>query len=137
MRQQSISLTDSNIANLIAQKMEELGFIQTTHKVEAHFAVVYTYSVGAGETVVSSRRDFAWGGHKVHSSTAYPRYFAIAIIDLTRTVDVNNPVILWQAELYSKGSRSDIARLYECFVEESFKKYGKTVNREMFFCPTM
>ena len=127
-----VTLTEKNIQVLIAKEMEKLGFKLVTDRATADLGVVYSYSIGAGATSVSSRPDFVWGGQRVESSTKYPRYFEVAIIDIRRTVDPKEPVFIWQAELYSSGSSSNITWLAESFVPELFKQYGKNVTNERF-----
>ena len=127
-----ITLTEKNIQNLIVKEMEKIGFRHTTNVADADLAVVYSYSVGAGTTSVSSSPDFVWGGQKVQSSTEYPRYFFVGIIDRAKTVNPKNPVFIWQGEIYSSGSSSNIAWLAESFVPELFKWYGKNVTNKRF-----
>jgi hypothetical protein len=129
------TLTEQNIQALIVKEMEKLGFKRVPDRRTADLAVVYSYSIGTGTTSVSSRPDFVWGGQRVESSTEYPRYFDVAIIDLARTLDQKEPVFVWQAELYSSGSSSNIAWLAESFVPELFKWYGKNVSNKRFMTP--
>lgn len=130
-----ITLTERNIQTLIGKEMEKLGFIRVNDRRTADLAVVYSYSIGAGTTSVSSSPDFVWGGQRVESSTKYPRYFHVAIIDLSRTLNPKEPVFIWEAELYSSGSSSNIAWLAESFVPELFKWYGKNVTNKRFITP--
>ena len=127
-----VTLTEKNIQTIIAKEMEKLGFKRVTDRATADLGVVYSYSIGAGATSVSSRPDFVWGGQRVESSTEYPRYFEVAIIDMRRTLDPKEPVFVWQAELYSSGSSSNIAWLAESFVPELFKRYGENVTNKRF-----
>ncbi|MCX5804321.1 MAG: DUF4136 domain-containing protein [Proteobacteria bacterium] len=130
------TLTERNIQTLIEKEMEKLGFKRAVDRATADVAVLYSSSIGAGvtETVVSSSPDFVWGGQKVSSSssTEYPRYFHIAIIDLAQTHDPKEPVFIWQAELYSSGSSSNISWLAETFVPELFKWYCNNVTNKRF-----
>ena len=130
------TLTERNIQTLIEKEMEKLGFKRAVDRATADVAVLYSYSIGAGvtETAVSSSPDFVWGGQKVSSSssTEYPRYFHITIIDLAQTHDPKEPVFIWQAELYSSGSSSNISLLAETFVPELFKWYGNNVTNKRF-----
>jgi hypothetical protein len=134
-----ITLTERNIQGLIAKEMEKLGFKRAVDQSSADVAVLYSYSIGAGTTKVSvsSSPDFVFGGKTVSSSssTEYPRYFHIAIIDRRRTLDPKEPVFIWQAELYSSGSSSNISLLAEGFIPELFKWYGKDVKNKRFTSP--
>ena len=132
-----ITLTERKIQNLIVNEMEKLGFRRTANRASADFYVVYSYSIGSGTTHVSSSPDFVFGGQEVTSSVRYPRYFHVAIVDARETLDPKEPVILWQAELYSSGSSANISELAETFVSELFKRYGKNVKNEGFMtiCP--
>lgn len=130
-----VTLTERNIQTLIANEMEKLGFKRVADRATANLAVIYSYTIGAGTTSVSSRPDFVWGGQAVGSSTEYPRYFHIAIIDMKRTLDPKEPFFIWQAELYSSGSSLNIAWLAESFVPDLFKWYGKNVTNKSFMTP--
>jgi len=108
-------------------------FTPANSQEEAEYLVIYNFNIGAGTTKVSSSRDFVYGGKEVHSSTSYPRQFEIAIVSKTpetRSKDV--PSILWQAELYSQGSSSDMSVLADIFIPQMFQRYGKTVTNEQF-----
>lgn len=54
-----ITLTERNIQTLIANEMEKLGFKRAGDQATADLAVVYSYSIGAGTTSVSSSPDFS------------------------------------------------------------------------------
>ena len=139
LQSDKITLTERNIQTLISKEMEKLGFNRALDQSSADVAVVYSYSIGAGTTQisVSSMPDFVWGGKTFSSSssTEYPRYFYIGIIDRTRTLDAKEPAFIWQAEVYSSGSSSNISLLSESFVPELFKWYGKNVTNERFITP--
>jgi hypothetical protein len=128
----NFTLTDQNMKALIAKEMEKLGFKQVFDLSTTDLAVVYSYSIGAGTTSVSSSPDFVWGGQEVTSETEYPRYFQVAIIDHKKTLDPKKPIFLWQAELYSTGSSSNISLLAESFIPELFKWYGKNTTNKIF-----
>jgi len=132
-----LTLTEKNLQNFIAREMEKLGFKRSTESNNADLAVVYSYSIGAGSTSVSSSPDFVWGGQKVESSTKYPRYFSVGIIDRGKTINSKEPVFIWQGEIYSSGSSSNIAWLAESFVPELFKWYGKDVTNKIFITPRL
>jgi len=130
-----ITLTEKNIQNTIAKEMERIGFRPATDLAHADLAVVYSYSIGPGISIVSSSPDFVWGGQEVRSSIEYPRYFFVGIIDLKKTINPKEPVFIWQGEIYSSGSSSNIAWLAESFVPELFKYYGKNVKNKLFIIP--
>jgi hypothetical protein len=132
-----ITLTEKNIHSLIAKEMEKIGFRRTANVADADLTVVYSYSIGGGATSVSSSPDFVWGGQKVGSSTEYPRYFFVGIIDRAQTTNPKDPVFIWQGEIYSSGSSSNIALLAESFVTELFKWYGKNVTNKRFIIPRL
>ena len=132
-----LTLTEKNLQNLIAMEMEKLGFKRSTESNKADLAVIYSYSIGAGSTSVSSSPDFVWGGQKVGSSTEYPRYFSVGIIDRAKTINLKEPVFIWQGEIYSSGSSSNIAWLAESFVPELFKWYGKNDTNKVFITPRL
>jgi hypothetical protein len=126
----SLTLTERHIQDLIRAQMESLGFQLSQQADAADFAVVYSYSIGAGNTVVSSSPDFVWGGQKVSSATSYPRYFQVSIVDIPASRTKNELVISWQAEIYSQGSSQNVSWLAEHFVPELFKRFGQTTNND-------
>lgn len=130
------TLTERHIQDLIANEMKSRGFNHVEAVAGADFAVMYSYSIGAGKTVVSSSPDFVFGGQKVDSSTSYPRYFQVSIIDVGLSLDKNQPVFVWQSEIYSSGSSQNISWLADQFVPKLFEKLGMTVNNERMLIPT-
>jgi len=130
-----VTLTERNIQILIAKEMEKLGFERAVEHATGDVAVLYSYSIGPGTTSVSSSPDFVWGGQRVESSTKYPCYFHIVIIDIKRTLVQKEPVFIWQSELYSSGESWNISWLAETFVPEMFKWYGKNVTNKIFMVP--
>jgi hypothetical protein len=65
--------------------MIEQGYIKAESQESASIAVLYNYSVGSGRLDVRSSPDFVWGGNRVESSTSYPRFFQLVVIDLVST----------------------------------------------------
>ncbi|MGA2324422.1 MAG: hypothetical protein ABSG22_11305 [Sedimentisphaerales bacterium] len=126
----SLTLTERHIQDLIKKELFNLGFKEAIASTTADFAVIYSYSIGAGKTVVSSSPDFVWGGQQISSSTSYPRYFQISIADIPASHNQNKPVFIWQAEIYSSGTSQNISWFADQFVPELFKRYGKTINNE-------
>jgi len=135
-----ITLTEKNIQNLIANEMEKIGFRRTTNVADADLAVIYSNSIGTGTSSVSgsvsSQPDFVWGGQKIQgsvsSSTEYPRYFFVGIIDRSKTTNPKDPVFIWQGEIYSSGQISNISLLSETFITELFKSYGENQTNKKF-----
>lgn len=129
------TLTERQIQELIKAQLESRGFRFTAPSDDADFLVVFSYSMGAGKTVVSSSPDFVWGGQKVSSSTSYPRYFQISMVDVASSQKENQVVFAWQAEIYSSGSSQNISWLAEHFVPKLFEKFGESVSSERVFIP--
>jgi hypothetical protein len=130
------SLTERHIKNLIHKEMEKVGLNPASSQDEADCLVGYKYRIGTGKTVVSSSPDFVVGGHNVHSTTVFPREFVIIIVERDYEANSNNPTgILWQAELLSRGSSSDISVLADYFIPQMFQRYGKTITNDTFDLP--
>ncbi len=129
----SLSLTERNITALIEKKMSEHGYVNATSREAANIAVLYKYSIGPGRTRVSSHPDFVWGGQKVVSSTSYPRFFRLAIVDLEKSEIPEKIEIIWQGEIYSSGSISNISKLAPYFVDILFENYETAVTNKSFF----
>jgi hypothetical protein len=130
------TLTERHIQELIKNEMKSRGFNLVDSPAGADFAVMYSYSIGAGKTVVSSSPDFVWGGQKVDSSTSYPRYFQVSIIDVASSREKNQLIFTWQSEIYSSGSSQNISWLADHFVPKLFETFGKTINNERMMIPT-
>lgn len=129
----SLSLTDRNISGLIETKMSERGYKKAPSRAAANVAVLYKYSLGSGRTDVSSRPDFVWGGQKVQSTTTYPRFFQIVVADLEKSKLPENIEIIWQGEVYSSGSSTNMSELAVHFVTVLFENYGSTVTNKNFY----
>jgi hypothetical protein len=131
--QNTIRLTDRNIVRLIEQKLTERGYRKVDSMGGADIVAIYAYDVGQGTTRISSQPDLVFGGHAISSDTAYPRSFEIALIDFKNSPDPKKPEIVWQAELRSSGSVSDMSRLAADFIDVIFEHYGATVDNKLFF----
>ena len=112
------------------------GFHLADSADNADFAVMYSYSIGAGKTIVSSSPDFVWGGQKVDSSTTFPRYFQVSIVDVGLSRKRNQLTFSWQAEIYSSGESQNISWLADHFVPKLFENFGKTANNQPIIIPT-
>jgi hypothetical protein len=128
----SLSLTERNITTLIEKKMSEHGYAKATSNEAANVAVLYKYSIGPGRTRVSSHPDFVWGGQKVVSSTSYPRFFRLAIVNLEKSDIPEKMEIIWLGEVYSSGSISNISKLAPYFVDILFENYETAVTDKTF-----
>jgi hypothetical protein len=128
-----LSLTERNITALIETKMSERGYTKAGSHEAANVAVLYEYSVGPGRTHVSSSPDFVWGGQKVVSTTVYPRFFQIVVVDLERSKLPEKIEIIWHGEVYSSGSSANISKLAGYFIDELFENFGTTVTNKSFF----
>ena len=128
-----LSLTERNIVALIETKMSEQGYEKAVLPLVANVGVYYEYSVGLGRTHVSSSPDFVWGGQKVVSTTVYPRFFRIVVVDIERSRFREKKIeIIWHGELYSSGSSVNISKLSRYFIDELFKNFGTTVTNKNF-----
>ena len=128
----SLSLTERNITALIEKKMSEHGYVIAASREAANVAVLYKYSIGPGRTHVSSSRDFVFGGKEVSSSTSYPRVFILAMVDLEKSDIPEKMEIIWQGEIHSSGSSSNISKLAPYFIDILFENLEKTVTNKSF-----
>lgn len=131
------TLTERQVQDLIKIEMKKRGFILAESSADAAFAITYSYSIGSGSTVVSSSPDFVFGGQRVDSSTSYPRYFQVSIVDVARSREKKQVIFAWQSEIYSSGSSQNISWLAEQFVPKLFEKFGMTIRDELLLIPTM
>ena len=127
-----LSLTDRKIASLLEDKLTARGYQKAASPSHATVAVLFRYSLGSGSSVVSSMPDFVFGGQQVVSHIEYPRFFEIVIIDLQRSEIPNKVEIIWQGELRSSGTVSDMSLLSPVFVDALFEYYGKSVKNWRF-----
>lgn len=128
----SISLTERIIRERIEKKMAEHGYRKASPGEVPNVAVLYKYSVGSGITSVSSSPDFVMGGQKVESSSEYPRFFEIVLVDLEKSKAPADTKIIWQGEVYSSGSSTNISRLAPHFIDVLFENYGSTITNRRF-----
>lgn len=133
VQRDSLSLTDRNISKLIESKMVERGFVKASSSESANIAVLYKYSIGSGSTEISSSLNYATGMTSVQSNTSYPRLFELALIDIAKSKTLSNPEILWQGEIYSNGSTSNISLLAPYFIDVLFENYGITITNQKFY----
>lgn len=124
----ALSLSERTIAELIEKKMTEHGFDLASPPESANVAVYYRYSFGPSR--VSSHPDYVFGGQKV--STSHSRTFEVMVMDIEKSKALGKVVIIWQGELYSSGSSTDMAELAPDFIDALFEQYGKTVKNESF-----
>lgn len=130
------SLTEKKIQENISEQMKLNGFKKVADKNTADIIVNYSYSIGAGvtKTSVSSSPNLVTGGTNVRSSssTSYPRYFQITLIDKQSTLSFEKIKIFWQGEVYSSGTSSNISRVSKEFIAEIFNNLGKTIDNKRF-----
>jgi hypothetical protein len=111
--------------------MSEHGYVKAASRETANVAVLYKYSIGPGRTHVSSHPGFK-GRTEVESSTSYPRLFQLAIVDLEKSDIPEKMEMIWQGEIHSRGSISNISRLAPYFIDILFENYDKTVTNKPF-----
>ena len=128
----TLSLRDKKIRDLISSKLIKYGYTPATDENEANTAVLYKLSIGQGSTYVSSSPDYVHGGQKVESSTSYPRFMQIMIIDLEKSKLPDKVVMIWQGEVTSSGSSTNVTKLTKNFLDILFENYGKTITDESF-----
>ncbi|MBI5316847.1 MAG: hypothetical protein HZB34_12840 [Nitrospirae bacterium] len=134
--QNSASLRERVIVELIEKKMSERGFLKASSPELAKVTVHYKYSIGPSRTdvSVSSSPDFVYGGKQVSSSssTTYPRTFEIAVMGNVKSKVSGKIEIIWLGEVYSSGSSADMTLLAPNFIDILFENYGKTVTNQKF-----
>lgn len=113
-----LSLTDRNISILIETELSKRGFMKAASIDAANIGALFSHSIDPTGSLVSDG---------VNVSTAYPRRFRIALIDLQKSKIPDKIEMFWQGELYSSGSSRNMSRLAPIFIEQLFLDYGKTV----------
>lgn len=127
-----LSLTDRNISGLIERKMLQTGYIKAPSSKTAKVVVLYRYSIGPAKTDVSSSPDFVWGGQKVESTTTYPRFFEMVLVDTEKSSLPEKIEIIWQGEVRSRGSSENISELAGYFIDVLFENFLTTVTNKTF-----
>ena len=112
--------------------MRARGFVDATEPSTADLSVNYQFNIGTGTANVSSSPNFVTGGSAVSSVTTYPRLLQVILLDKKASEIAQKPVIIWQAEIFSEGSDSNLSVLADSFVPEIFKSFGRNVTNERF-----
>ena len=132
MLPESPSLRDRQIGNQISEYLIQNEYTPATSEEKANTAVVYKFSIGQGHTSVSSHTNSSTGKMTISSSTDYPRFFQLTIINLEESKRTGNPALIWQGEVYSTGPSTNTSKLTKPFLEELFENFGKTTNEKSF-----
>lgn len=127
-----LSLQDRQIGDRIEKKLIERGYTKAPSTGHANVAVRVRYAIGEGNTEVHSSPDFVWGGKEINTSTSYPRFFELIMVDLTRSNLPDDFFVIWQGEVKSEGSSTNMERLAEYFIDTLFEHYGETVKGKRF-----
>jgi hypothetical protein len=130
--QDQLSLTDQHIASLIADKLISQGYAKAESLSKADVGVLYSFRVGQGVTHTTGVPDYATGGTLIGSSTSYPRFLEIILVDLHRSKIPESVKVIWQGEIRSSGSISNMSALAPGFVDVIFENYGTTVSNKSF-----
>jgi hypothetical protein len=131
------TLTEQRIQGYIIDKMSSYGFKKIDDVNKAEYALVYSYKIGGGKTVVSSTYIYVLDSKKMTSSTEYPRYFQIGLIDQKASKEANKIIFAWQGEVYSKGVSSNIINVAKYFIEQIFSEYGQNTYDKNIVVPRM
>lgn len=128
----SPTLRDRRIGELISERLVQRGYRAESSGQEANTVVLYKFSIGQGQISVSSSFNKSTGETNVSSSTKYPRFFQLTIIDLKESKSAGKPILIWQGEVYSSGSSTNTAKLAEHFLDVLFENFGENVNEKSF-----
>ena len=134
-RSDAPTLGERHAMELIAKEMAGRGFVEVQDKSATALAIVYQLSLGPGQMSINSSPNYSTGGTRVSSQTTYPRFLQIIVVDWKASEAQQKPVILWQSEVHSQGSTTDLSVLAGYLIPQAFKKFGQSVSNEMFFEP--
>ncbi len=126
------TLTDRSLSAQIELRMLAQGYRKASSTETANVAVIYGYSIGQGSTYASGNPEYVFGGERIQSSTAYPRQFQIAIVDLNRSEFPDKVEVVWEGEIYSSGSSRKMSELGTYFIDVLFENYGTSVTDKYF-----
>ena len=119
----SLSLTERIISARIEEKMSARGYGKATSLEAANIGVHYKYSIDPGSVTVDSNGQADW---------EFPRHFQIAVIDLQKSKMPETIELLWEGEVYSTGTSTNMSLLAPVFIEALFENYGETVTNKSF-----
>lgn len=124
------TLGERHMADLLGKEMRARGFVEAMEPSAADLGVNYQFNLGTGTSNVSSLPDYTNGGSYVSLETTYTRFLQVILLDKKASEAAQKPVIIWQAEIFSKGSGSNLSVLADSFVPEIFKAFGRNVTNE-------
>lgn len=123
---------ERHMADLLGKEMRARGFVEAMEPSAADLGVNYQFNLGTGTSNLSSSPNYITGGSDVSSVTTYPRFLQVILLDKKASEAAQKPVIIWQAEIFSQGSGSNLSVLADFFVPEIFKAFGLNVTNEKF-----
>lgn len=126
------TLSERHLADLMAAEMRTRGFVEAPDPSVAQLAVAYFFTLGPGTVSVGTRPNSATGGRDAYSYTSYPRFLQVWLLDWKASEAKQEPVVLWQGELYSAGAGGDLSALADYFVPEVFSRFGRGSTNETF-----
>jgi hypothetical protein len=133
-----LNLNDRQIGDVLAQKMSEHGYRRVNSHKEATVVAGFRYSFGKGKTTFRENSGAAELGYKaIETTTVYPRTFEVFVFDVAGSEASDSLVVVWQGQLTSDGTITDVVRLAPKFLDELFKYFGTTVSRKSFLVVTM
>ena len=127
-----LTLTDQRVRQTIAAELVTRGLRQEETPEKAAVIVRYSYSLGAGEPLVSSVPDFGRHRMRIESVPNYPTYFELRIEGLPPPEKGRAPRILWQGEIYSEASSSNLGLMAPLFVKDILQYFDRSVNNQSF-----
>jgi hypothetical protein len=130
LSQNQLGLTDRQIVNLIEEKLISHGYAKAESVSKSDVGVLYSFRIGQGITHTSGVPTS--GGMLIGSSTSYPRFLEVILVDLRRSKLPESVEIIWQGKIRSSGSISNMSALAPGFVDVILETYGTTVSNKSF-----
>lgn len=116
------TISDMQLQAEIHKRMQANGFsVSETPAV----VVLYEYKVGNGKTGSSNWYNHATGRNEVHTSTYFDRWLRLVLLD-GESAKSGQSLVIWQGEVNSTGSGTDITELAPYFLDELFARLNKT-----------
>lgn len=154
IKDQAGSLEWEQYANLVAQQLTEKGYVRVALPLDAKYAVLFSYTIDRGRTVVGSVPVFGqtgggtttfysgsnggsgvaytqptYGeiGEELVSSAVFSRALELEIFDVPQTLASNAPEKTFEAGAGSAGSSGTLAAVMPAMIAAVFKDFpGKS-----------
>lgn len=116
------TISDMQLQAEIHKRMQAKGF---SINESPAIVVLYEYNIGNGRTSSSNWNNLVTGRNEVHTTTYFDLWFRLILID-GESAKSGQVLVIWQGEVSSTGSNTNMAELAPYFLDELFARLNKT-----------